>query len=41
MPFPPLFEKFLGIIGVFSFDLGWFISAACLSPGVNFYDKLL
>lgn len=41
VPFPPVYEKFLGIIGIFSFDLGWLISAACLTAGIDFYDKLL
>ncbi|CAM9140361.1 unnamed protein product [Ectocarpus sp. 12 AP-2014] len=41
VPFPPVYEKFLSIIGIFSFDLGWMISAACLTAGVDFYDKLL
>ncbi|CAN0138387.1 unnamed protein product, partial [Pylaiella littoralis] len=41
VPFPPVFEKFLAVIGIFSFDLGWILSAACLSLGIGFYDKLL
>lgn len=41
VPFPPVYEKFLSIIGIFSFDLGWMISAACLTAGIDFYDKLL
>ncbi|CAM9462085.1 unnamed protein product, partial [Ectocarpus sp. 12 AP-2014] len=41
VPFPPVYEKFLSIIGIFSFDLGWVISAACLTAGIDFYDKLL
>ncbi|CBJ33129.1 asn/thr-rich large protein family protein [Ectocarpus siliculosus] len=40
-PFPPIYEKFLSIIGIFSFDLGWILSAACLTTGIDFYDKLL
>ncbi|CAM9574874.1 unnamed protein product, partial [Ectocarpus sp. 12 AP-2014] len=40
-PFPPIYEKFLSIIGIFSFDLGWIMSAACLTTGIDFYDKLL
>ncbi|CAN0342544.1 unnamed protein product, partial [Hapterophycus canaliculatus] len=41
VPYPPVYESFLSIIGVFSFDLGWIISAACLTSGIDFYDKLL
>ncbi|CAB1100084.1 unnamed protein product [Ectocarpus sp. CCAP 1310/34] len=41
VPFPPVYEKFLSIIGTFSFGLGWVISAACLTAGNDFYDKLL
>lgn len=41
VPFPPVYEKFLSIIGIFSFDLGWIMSAACLTAGIDFYDKLL
>ncbi|CBJ33868.1 probable extracellular nuclease (ISS) [Ectocarpus siliculosus] len=41
VPFPPVYEKFLSIIGIFSFDLGWMMSAACLTAGIDFYDKLL
>ncbi|CAM9686049.1 unnamed protein product, partial [Ectocarpus sp. 12 AP-2014] len=40
-PFPPIYEKFLSIISIFSFDLGWILSAACLTTGIDFYDKLL
>lgn len=39
--FPPVYEKFLGIIGIFSFDLGWMLSAACVATGIGFYGKLL
>lgn len=39
--FPPVFEKFLSILGIFSFDLTWIFSAACLAAGVDFHDKLL
>lgn len=39
--FPPIYEKFLSIIGVFSLDLGWLLSATCVASGVDFYDKLL
>lgn len=38
--YPSVFERFLEIIGIFSFDPGWILSAACLA-GVSFYDKLL
>eukprot|EP00752_Nemacystus_decipiens_P010943 g9725.t1 len=41
VPFPSAYEKFLGIIGIFSFDLGWMLSAACLATGISFFDKLL
>lgn len=41
VPFPPVYDKFLTIIGIFSFDLGWMLSAACLATKVGFYDKLL
>ncbi|CAM9743708.1 unnamed protein product [Ectocarpus sp. 12 AP-2014] len=40
-PFPPIYEKFLSIISIFSFDLGWILSATCLTTGIDFYDKLL
>ena len=39
--FPPIYETFLSIIGVFSLDLGWILSATCLASDVDFYDKLL
>lgn len=39
--FPPIYDKFLSVIGMFSLDLGWILSAACLATGVTFYDKLL
>jgi len=41
VPFPSVYESFLDIIGIFSFDLGWILSAACLATGIGFYDKLL
>lgn len=41
VPFPSAYERFLEIIGIFSFDLGWILSAACLATGIDFYDKLL
>jgi len=36
-----VYDWFLGIIGIFSFDLGWILSAACLATGIGFFDKLL
>lgn len=39
--FPPIYDEFLSVIGMFSMDLGWILSAACLATGVTFYDKLL
>lgn len=39
--FPPIYEKFLSVIGLFSLDLGWVLSAACLATDLTFYDKLL
>ena len=39
--FPPIYEKFLSIIGIFSLDLGWLLSATCVASGIDFYDKLL
>lgn len=39
--FPPIYEKFLSIIGIFSLDLGWLLSATCVAAGVGFYEKLL
>ena len=39
--FPPIYEKFLSTIGIFSLDLGWLLSATCVASGVDFYDKLL
>ncbi|MEP5116486.1 MAG: hypothetical protein ABJQ90_12220 [Parasphingorhabdus sp.] len=39
--FPPIYEKFLSVIRIFSLDLAWIISAACLATDVTFYDKLL
>ena len=41
VPFPSVYEKFLGFIGIFSFDLGWALSAACVATGISFFDKLL
>lgn len=41
VPFPPVYERFLEITGIFSFDLGWMLSAACLATGIDFYGKLL
>lgn len=41
MPYPPVYERFLAIIGIFSFDLGWILSAACLATKIGFYEKLL
>lgn len=39
--FPPAYEKFLSVVGVFSMDLGWILSSTCLASEVDFYDKLL
>ena len=39
--YPPIYEMFLSIIGVFSLDLAWILSAACITTDVNFYHKLL
>ena len=39
--FPPVYEKFLAVIGMFSMDLGWVLSASCLATSITFYDKLL
>lgn len=39
--FPPVFERFLSVIGIFTFDLGWIASAACLTSGIDFFDKLM
>lgn len=39
--YPPIYEKFLSVIGIFSLDLAWILSAACITTNVNFYDKLL
>lgn len=41
VPFPPIYDKFLSVTGIFSFDLGWILSAACLTTDISFYDKLL
>ena len=41
VPFPEVYDKFLSIIGIFSFDLSWIMSAACLTVGLDFYDELL
>ncbi|CAM9245467.1 unnamed protein product, partial [Sphacelaria rigidula] len=41
VPFPPVYKKFLSIVGVFTFDLGWIFSASCINTRVNFYHKLL
>lgn len=41
MPLPPIYERFLETIGMFNFDLGWVLSAACVITGLDFYDKLL
>lgn len=39
--YPPIYEDFLETIGLFSFDLGWVLSASCLATKITFYDKLL
>ena len=39
--FPPIYEAFLSMIGVFSLDLGWILSVTCLASDVDFFDKLL
>lgn len=39
--YPPAYEHFLEVIGIFTFDLGWIFSAACLTTELDFYDKLL
>ncbi|CAN0330304.1 unnamed protein product [Ascophyllum nodosum] len=41
VPFPEVYDKFLAFIGIFSFDLSWILSAACISVGLDFYDELL
>jgi len=41
VPFPEVYERFLAIIGIFSFDLSWILSAACVTVGLDFYDELL
>lgn len=41
IPFPPIYERFLETIGIFTFDLGWIFSASCLTTRLTFYDKLL
>ena len=39
--YPPIYEKFLSAIGMFSLDMSWILSAACLTTEVSFYGKLL
>lgn len=39
--YPPIYDKFVSIIGVFSLDLAWILSAACLTTDISFYDKLM
>ena len=41
VPFPAVYNKFLSFIEIFSFDLGWILSAACITVGFDFYDELL
>lgn len=41
MSFPPAYQTYLEMISLFSFDLGWVLSAACLTTGMTFYSKLL
>lgn len=36
MPFPSAYEKFLSFIRLFSFDLGWLLSAACLTTAIDY-----
>lgn len=38
---PTIYKRFVSFVGVVTFDLGWIFSAACLTNGVSFYDKLL
>lgn len=39
--FPPIYEKFVSVIALFSLDLGWIFSMACLATGITFYHRLL
>ena len=39
--YPPIYENFLSLIAVFSFDLAWILSAACLTTDITFYAKLM
>lgn len=41
VPFPEVYDKFLSVIRIFSFDLSWILSAACLTVDLDFYDQLL
>lgn len=41
VPFPEVYEKFLSLTGIFSFDLSWILSATCMTDDLDFYDKLL
>lgn len=41
VPFPEVYDKFLSVIRIFSFDLSWILSAACLTVDLDFYDELL
>lgn len=39
--YPPVYKRFLEVISLFTFDLGWIVSASCLASGITFYDKLM
>lgn len=41
MPMPTIYKSFISIVRVVTFDLGWIFSAACVTDGMNFYEKLL
>lgn len=38
---PSTYKRFLETVGTVNFDLGWVLSAACVTTGIDFYDKLL
>lgn len=39
-PLPPIYRKFLSIIGIVTFDVGHIFSAGCINTKIDFYDKL-
>ena len=39
--YPKVYEEFLQVIEVINLDLGRMLSAGCIWPGIDFYDRLI